>query len=297
MKNIVLPVMLLLTLFGQSGCDRKTDGKEVVFVSIEPQRYFLEKIVGDKFTVRSLIPAGSNPETFDPTPSKMMMLGKSKLYFKTGLLDFENTSLKNIQANNTGLEILDTSASIAPIGANHSHESNHAHGPDCSHGHDGPDPHIWSSPGTARIMAENMYNAIIARDSLNRSYYEANFKELTATFNQTDSIIRDYLATAPSRSFIIYHPALSYFSEEYGLVQHSIESSGKQPTPSELAKLVDLARTENIKVVFMQTEYDQKNAETVAKEIGAKVVPINLMSYDWDAEMVKVAKALSGRNE
>ncbi|NDW09877.1 hypothetical protein D0T56_09470 [Dysgonomonas sp. 520] len=288
----ILILISLLIAFAFSGCKKQKNEKEAktLFVSIEPQKFFLDNIAGELFSVKAIIPNGSNPEVYDPTPSQMLEIGKSRLYFKVGLLGFENTTLNKILQNNKNLKIVNNSEFI-PLSGEHQHDG------DCSHGHDGPDPHVWSSPNTARMMAESMYKTMIAEDASNKPHYDIAFKNLEKIFAETDSVIRYYLADAPSCSFIIYHPALTYFAEEYGLKQHSIESNGKQPTPSDLKRLVDIARSENIKVVFVQAEFDKKNAETIAKEIGAKVVSINLLSYNWDEEMIKIAKALSGKNE
>lgn len=272
-------------------CSKKQDTRPILSVSIEPQKYFLEQLVGDKYTVHCVIPNGSNPESFDPAPSQMVSLGKSSMYFKVGFLGFENSWMDNIQKNNPNLKIIDCSISIQTEEYEEDHDHDHKHMHD--HSHDGPDPHIWSSPNTALIMAENMYKALVMNDASNEAYYKSNFETLSNEFHQTDSIIRAYIAKASSKDFIIYHPALSYFAREYGLRQHCIEFEGKNPSPSQMKQMIDLAKKENVKVVFVQEEFDKKNAETVAQEIGAKIVPINLLSYNWSAEMIKIAKALA----
>ncbi|MFV0467554.1 MAG: metal ABC transporter solute-binding protein, Zn/Mn family [Dysgonomonas sp.] len=284
MKNSIITIIILSTAIVFSSCKPKLEKDKIIFVSIEPQKFFLDNIVKDNFSVKTIIPDGSNPESYDPTPAQMVDLGKSALYFKVVFISFENAWIPNVQKNNPKLRIVNSSARITPINAD-------------DHDHEGPDPHIWSSPKTALQMAQNMYDEVVNIDSANKSVYEANFKQLSQLIYNTDSIIKGYLEKAPSRSFIIYHPALSYFSKEYELCQYSIEHNGKQPTPSEIRNLIELAKAENIKVVFIQAEYDEKNAETIANEIGAKVVPLNLLSYNWNEEMIKIAKALAGEYE
>ncbi|MDH6354215.1 zinc transport system substrate-binding protein [Dysgonomonas sp. PH5-45] len=289
----LVSIACCITLF--TGCKPDLERKEVIFVSIEPQKFFLEKIVKNNYEIKTIIPDGSNPESYDPAPAQMVDLGKSKLYFKIGYLNFENAWLNNIQKNNPSLKIVNSSEAIVPIvsecGGGHDHEHEH------KHSHEGPDPHIWSSPRTARQMAVNMKNEMIEHDATNKDFYEKNFLELDKTISKVDSIFKASLASAPSRSFVIYHPALSYLAEEYNLKQYSIEHQGKQPSPIQLKELIDLAKAENIKIVFVQAEYDQKNAEVIAKQIGARIVTINLMGYNWDEEMIKIAKALAQNNE
>lgn len=281
---------LLTVLFGACKSPQKEDSG-TLSVTIEPQKYFLESIVGNHYKINTVVPSGTNPESADFTPSQMINLNKSKAYFKTGYLGIENALLSKITESNTNLNIIDCSVGIDIIGGHVHHDIKANDG--TFHGHEAGDPHIWSSVKSARIMADNMYKAMLELDKDNKSDYERNYRDFQINLNKTDSIIKSYLDKAPSKSFIIYHPALSYFADEYGLTQYSIEQDGKNPSPSQLKELIDKARTENIQVVFIQKEFDTKNAETIADAIGGKMVPIDLLNYSWDEEMIKIAKALA----
>lgn len=292
MRFNLLYIITLLLLF--TACNSKVSDKESLSVSIEPQRYFLEKIAGDKYNINVLMQTGSSPESYDPTPSQMVNIGKSILYFKIGYLGFENNFLKNIKQNNPDLKVIDCSTGIQIIEEHNHDHHDHTGG----HGHEGGvNPHIWSSPKTALRIAENMYNAIISYDQANKSFYDANYKQFATELDSLDNIIRKYISKAPVKAFVIYHPALNYFADEYGLTQYCIEHEGKSPSPAQLKALIDTAKEKGIKVVFIQEEYDTKNAEIIAQEIGAKVIPINLLSYNWDREMIKIAQALTSENE
>jgi len=273
--TVVLSVVL-------SSCNTPSSKDErVISVSIEPQKYFLESIVGNKYEINTAIPSGANPESYDPSPSQMVNIGKSILYFKIGNMGFENTWLNNIHSNNPNMKIIDCS-----VGIPHIHDGGH-HG-DC-------DPHTWSTPKTASTICKNMYNAIIEMDAQNRDYYLENYTALEKNIQRTDSIIKSYLDNAPTKSFVIYHPALSYFANQYNLKQYSIEVEGKSPSPQQLSQLIKQAKQDSVKVVFLQEEFDTKNAETIAQELGAKIVRINLLTYDWNDEMVKIAKAIANK--
>lgn len=269
----------------------KTDNSKTLTVTIEPQKYFLETITGNHYNVNCIVPSGANPESADFTPSQLMNLDKSEAYFKIGYMGIENTLIDKATKTNDKIKVIDCSYGIEPIGETCDHDHHEGHG------HMGGDPHTWSSVNSAKIMAKNMYKAVVELDPANETDYTANYNKLTAEFNQTDSIIKSYLEKAPSKAFIIYHPALSYFAKEYGLTQYSIEHDGKNPSPSQLKALIDTAKAEGIKVVFIQQEFDKKNAETIASAIGGKTVPLNLLSYNWSEEMIKVAKALALGNE
>lgn len=291
---------ILFLIIALTGCNQsKTNDVRILSVTINPQKYFLEQIVGDKFEVNCIVPSGSNPESFDPAPSQMMILSQSEAFFKVGYLGIENTLLEKARQNNPDLKLVNCSEGIIPIGG-HLHEGcdhDHDHDHRAHYGHAGGDPHIWSSPLTARTMIENMYLAVVELDKNNKDFYKSNYDKLMAEINRTDSLISDYVKKAPSKGFIIFHPALSYFAQEYGLKQYSIEHEGKNPSPVQLKQLIDTAQYEGIKIVFIQQEFDAKNAQTVAEAIDGKAVTIDLLSYNWSDEMIKIAKSLSQENE
>lgn len=286
-----ITITFLLTIFF-IGCSSRQQQEKVLSVTIEPQKYFLEQIVGDKYKVNCVVPNGSNPESFDLAPSQIMTIGKSEAYFKIGFLGIENTWIENIRKNNPHVKFFDCSSGITPIGG-HQHDQAQGEEQHSHHGHDDGDPHTWSAPYTARIIADNMYKAVIELDSKNKEYYTTNYNKLIAVIDSTDNVIKQYIDQAPCKSFIIYHPALSYFAQEYGLKQLSIEYEGKNPSPKQFKELIDYAKQNNVKTVFIQQEFDAKNAETMANSIGGKAIPINLMAYDWSSEIIKIAKALA----
>lgn len=289
-------LLLISLLFAACNSDKKSDSNELT-VTIEPQRYFLEQIVGDKFKVNTLVPPGTSPETYEPSPSAMINLGKSKAYFKVGFLGYENVWTGRLSENNPHLKIVDCSAGIDLVyGAHCTHD--HSHGDaHHEHNHDAPDPHVWSSAKNALIFSENMLNAVVDLDVENADYYRENFEKLSRRIVETDSALTRLLRDAPSRSFIVYHPALAYFARDYGLEQHSIEFEGKNPSPVQMKELVDLAKAENIKTVFIQQEFDIKNTEVIAKEIGAKSHVINPLAYEWDEELIRIAQILADQEK
>lgn len=289
-KKIVY--IILFSLIFISCKNQTTSDKSVLSVTIEPQRYFLETLVGDKYTVNCVTPKGANPETFDPTPSQLVEVSKSKMYFIVGSLGIEHMLSEKLKSNNPDIQYIDCSTGIELIdGHDHANCDHHHH--NHGHAHSGTDPHIWSSPSSAKIMVDNMYKALIAFDKENESFFTDNYKKLIATIDSTDLVIKSYLDKASNKSFIIYHPALSYFANEYGLTQYSIEKDGKGPTPAQLAEMIDNAKNEGVRTIFIQKEFDTKNAETIAKSINAHTISINLLNYNWAEELINIAKTFS----
>ena len=286
--------LLIAACTGRSSqASNDDETKPVITVTLEPQRYFTEAIAGDKFKVVSMVPKGSSPETYDPIPQQLVSLGDSKAYFRIGYIGFEQTWMDRLMNNTPHIQVFDTSKGIDLILNNDDH--GHAHG---HNSHDGyihaVEPHVWNSTGNALIIAGNTYKALSQLDKANEPYYRNRYDSLCQRIQHTDSLIRRQLSTPEAaKAFMIYHPALSYFARDYGLHQISIEEGGKEPSPAHLKDLIDICQAENVGVIFVQPEFDKRNAETIAQQTGTKVVPINPLSYDWEEEMLNVAKALA----
>lgn len=286
--------LLLAACTGRASKSNNDDGeKPVITVTLEPQRYFTEAIAGDKFKVISMVPKGSSPETYDPVPQQLVSLGDSKAYFRIGYIGFEQTWMERLMNNTPHIQVFDTSKGIDLILNNGDHDHGHGHGPHDGHTH-AVEPHVWNSTANALIIAGNTYKALSQLDKANDAYYMARYDSLCQRIQHTDSLIRQQLsAPEAAKAFMIYHPALSYFARDYGLHQISIEEGGKEPSPAHLKELIDLCQTEDVHVIFVQPEFDKRNAETIAQQTGTKVVPINPLSFDWEEEMLNVAKALA----
>ena len=294
-QKFLLQFILLILTFIFLDCSHgkrseNIDDKGVLTVTIDPQRYFLEQIVGDNFTINTLVPPGTSPETYEPAPSLMVEMSKSDLYFLIGDLGFEKAWSKRLADNNPGITIIDCSRGVELIeGVEHNHTADHGN----DHSHGDLDPHIWSSPAAVRGIAENMLNAVLEFDSENEEVYLSNYKNLIDKVNRTDSTIKELLTDIPTRSFIIFHPSLGYFANQYDLHQHSIEFEGKNPSPAQIRMLIDDAGKENIKTVFIQRGFDERNAEVIAKEVGADIFEIDPLNYNWDTELIRIAEILS----
>ena len=244
-----------------------------------------------------MVPKGSSPETYDPVPQQLVSLGDSKAYFRIGYIGFEQTWMDRLMNNTPHIQVFDTSKGIDLILNNNDHGHGNGHSPHDGHIH-AVEPHIWNSTANALIIAGNTYKALSQLDKANDAYYMARYDSLCQRIQHTDSLIRQQLSSPEAaKAFMIYHPALSYFARDYGLHQISIEEGGKEPSPAHLKELIDLCRAENVQVIFVQPEFDKRNAETIAQQTGTKVVPINPLSYDWEEEMLNVAQALAPQAE
>ncbi|WP_300726507.1 zinc ABC transporter substrate-binding protein [uncultured Bacteroides sp.] len=288
MKKYFLFIISLL-LFTSCSNNRQEEKLPTLTVTIEPLRYFTEAIAGDKFKVVSIVPEGNNPETYDPTPQQLVALNKSQAYLRIGYIGFEQIWMDKLKANTPDLKIFDTSKGVALMEGTCSHTDN-GH----NHSHEGVEPHIWNSVKNARIIADNICWALCTLDQANASYYNHRLDSLNRIFDRTEEEIRRVLPEKGT-TFLIYHPALSYFARDYGMNQISIEEGGKEPSPAHLQELIRRCKDENARIIFVQKEFDTRNAEIIAKEAGVKIVPINPLNYNWPEEMTGIAKALGNK--
>ena len=140
-------------------------------------------------------------------------------------------------------------------------------------------------------MFSAIMEAFCELDADHQEYYKHRTDSLKQLIEMTDKEIRSLLQEADS-TFLIYHPALSYFARDYDLKQITIEKDGKEPSPNQLKELIETCRKEKAHVIFVQQEFDKRNAQLIADELGVSVVSVNPLSYDWNEEMLHVAKAL-----
>jgi zinc transport system substrate-binding protein len=288
-RLIVCCSLLLLSLsLALTGCQKptKTD-KPVITVSIEPQLYFTRALARDYFDVVCMVPRGSSPETYDPIPRQLVKVQNSLAYFRIGYIGFEQMWMGKISANAPHIEMLDTSKDIRLLHGHH--DGDNAHAGVASD----VEPHVWCSVGNARIIARNTYHFLSSLDRNHDKIYRDRFTSLMRRIDVVDSTVRQLLsAKGADKVFAIYHPTLSYFARDYGLQQIAIENNGKEPSPSELKAIIDRCKASKVRVVFVQPEFDRRNAEIIARQIGARVISINPLNAAWDTEMIAIAKAL-----
>lgn len=300
MKHLYIFGLMLAALLTVTGCNprnkKNTDGeKPLITVTIEPLRYFTEAIAGERFKVVSMVPDGNNPENYDPTPQQLIDLSKSKAYFKIGYIGFERAWMERLTDNAPHLQIFDLSKDIDLIyGETHTHGKEEEEGESHRHYHGGVEPHVWTSFENAQIIAGNILKALCALDKEHRLEYKERFDHLFRLTVQLDTMAcRAFAAPQAERAFMIYHPALSYFARDYGLHQIPIEEGGKEPSPAQLKALINLCREEGVKTIFVQPEFDVRNAELIARETGTDIERINPLSYHWPKEMAHIVQLLS----
>jgi len=286
--NRLLIISVIIILFCNSCLPKKEKadpGKLVITVSILPQKYFIEKLAGDKFKVNVMIPPGASPATYEPTSRQIENISKSNVYFRIGYIEFEQAWMGKIESVNSDMKIYNTARNVTLIQDSEIKHGDHYHST-------GIDPHFWMSPKEVKLIVKNILDELCNIDSENASFYRKNYQSFMEEINELDNYVKRNLEKLDQRKFMIFHPSLTYFARDYNLEQISIEVEGKRPTPANLKKLIDEARNNSIKVILIQKQFDRENAVTIGKETGARIVQIDPLDYYWMDQIKDIANKI-----
>lgn len=271
-----------------------------VATTLPPYRTIVADLAGERAEVHGLVPAGVNYHVWEPTPATIKALAGCSILF-TDSMGMDLPWLPRFQAVNPNLRMVAMATDVAWMEQSE-HEEHEEHHEDHDghaaeeehHHHEGLDPHIWTSPKQVMSMAVRISAALMAADPQGMPYYKKRLADFLTRAHQLDQLLKRTVAKMPanSRRFIVYHPSYGYLARDYGLIQESIEFDGKEPKPATLAHLVETAKAEKIRLIFVQPEFNQRSARTLAQEIGGSVLPTDPTGTDWEGNLRSFAQAL-----
>lgn len=273
MKKI--PFILLLASLLLSACTQK-ENEDSITVTIEPLAWFVDEITGGTIPVQSMVPAGASPETYEPTPRQMVELSHSPIYIKVGCIGFETTWMDKLKANAPQMAIVDASDGIRYVESSEGIK----------------DPHTWMSCANARIIANNIHRTLVKHYPQRKKLLDDGLKKLFLKIETVEKQIRSSRNTSSQKSFVIYHPALTYFARDYHLLQLPMEEEGREPNAASIAHLIEQAKATEVQTIFVQQEFSPRNIITIRNATRATPVVIHPLRYEWDQEMLHIADAL-----
>jgi zinc transport system substrate-binding protein len=279
MTRISLLLLLALALPAPAPA---ADERLSVYVSIPPQKYFLERIGGEYMDISVMLGAGDNPHNYDPSPRKVAGLAGARAYFTIGV-PFEQIWQPRMQAVNHELEFIHCGADLSGNGAGHGH----------THTQDHRDPHIWTSPPEAQAISACMLEALLRLDPLRSKIYNINHAQLQQELGQLHDEIRTLLEPLATRYFLVQHPAWDHFAETYGLEQVAIEQHGHEPNARYLARVIEFARHHGLTRIFVQPQFSIAAAELVAEAIGGHIVEADPLAEDYIGTMRRLAQEIA----
>ena len=294
MALVVAPILGACQSAATPIADRS--GQTNLTVSILPLAYFTERIGGDWVSVNVMVGPGEEPHTYEPTPEQMKAISEAAVFFSIGV-EYEDVWLPRLAETNPNMAIIDASNGIERIPvptavAEVGQQTNAAESANDDHAGE-LDPHVWLSPENGKIIAKNILNGLIGIDPGYETAFRSNYEALIADIDALDAQIRETLAGDANRTFMVFHPAWGYFAQQYNLQQIAVQVGGQDPSASELAQLVDLAREKGISVIFVSPAINAASAEALAKEIGGTVAMVDPLAEDWLQNLNEVATAFS----
>lgn len=292
MKRVILQlIMPLLAATVMIGCSGSRDSRGVtIAVSIPPQATLLQQIAGDSVSVVTLMGAQSNPESFEVTVANMRAISDADMYMTIGNLPVETVVTGRIADASGSLRFVDVGRGVDLIYGTHCHEG---HGHDHSQSDEAADPHIWTSAVNLKIIAGNMLKALVSLDPENAARYTSNHAALVARLDSLDNAIRRNLRASGVRAFLIWHPSLSYFARDYGLQQISLGQDNKELTPRQIVEFRNEALHNSASTMFMQQNFDARQAESLSRDLGLDVVSINPLDPDYEAQFNIITDAIT----
>lgn len=266
-----------------------------IFVSVLPQKYFVERIAGDKANIHVMVLPGHSPATYEPTPSQMKEISQADIYFRIGV-PFEETWMKKLAQLNPELLVVDTREGIplrpmdSFITLQEKMHSNHAAEKQEEHEHSHQmDPHIWLSPKLVKIQAQIICTTLQEFDPVNSDCYNENLQIFLEDLTSLQQYFNDRLLHLEHKKFLVFHPSWGYLADEFGMTQIPIQIEGKSPAPKQLAEIIAFAQQENFRVIFVQEQFSATAAKTVAQAISGKFMSIDPLAENYCENMRHIA--------
>lgn len=283
MRKLTIFTLLVCTLIGCNSTNERSAEKNI-FVSITPLKALVEEITCGDFHVEVLVPEGASPESYEPSARQLSDINNAEALYAIGLIDFERSIIERLSDN---IEIIDLSQGIEIMEGCCSHGHHHSHG---------VDPHIWTSLRSLHTMVETIDRTIMARYPDSAKYHNAA-QELIARIDTLDARCGQMIADAEVTAMMIYHPAYTYYAKDYGIEQIAIEHDGKEPTPRQIASLIEQAKELNIRTLLRQPQYSDDKMVAIATECNADIVVTDPLASDILSEIERVTNIICNNDE
>lgn len=302
----------------QQAAHKHDDGKLHVITSFYPMYDFTKKVGGDHIDVTCLVPTGTEPHEWEPSPQDMTTIAQADLLIINGAgmehwVDSVAATLGDdmppVIDTSAGLTLRDAAADHQRDGVavdaaapgedpaathdEHEHGDDHEHGD--GHDHGTTDPHVWLAPLNAREQMRAIAEALEKADPDHAADYKANFDHWNAEFEKLDNEFRTQLSGLPRHSFVAAHEAYGYICDAYGLDQIGIEglTADSEPDAQRMSQIIDHMKKEGITTVFFEDLISPRTAEVIAQETGAKARVLNPLEGLTDEQIAAGADYFS----
>jgi len=294
MKNIIgnfnkLILLVLISTILFTACSKKSglnkladnENKISVVTSFYVVYDFAGKIGGDKVSVKNLLPAGSDPHGWEPSPKDIINIEKADIFIYNGA-NMEGWVDKVLESiGNKNLIAVEASKDVALLKAEDEHvqEQENENEDEDEHEHL-YDPHVWLDPMMAKIQMKSITEALVQFDSDNADYYQENFEKYSEELDKLDKEYKEAILSFNKKDIVVSHEAFGYLCLAYGLNQVGISGldAEAEPTASRMVEVADFAKDNDVSVIFFDKMVNPKIADTIASSTDAKVDVLNPIS-------------------
>jgi ABC-type Zn uptake system ZnuABC Zn-binding protein ZnuA len=254
------------------GLGDAVDGSLQIATTVAPITSIVANIAGDTdVSIVGIVPEGTNSHTFEPKPSDAATLESADVIFINGLVLEEPTK-------DLALANLKDGAAICELGTEILPESDYIY--DFSFPREGgkPNPHLWTNPPMAKAYAQVVRDVLSRRSPSNAATFAANYDAFALKVDALDEAMKTATATIPAtqRKLVTYHDAYAYFAKHYGftVIGALQPSSFDEPTPKEIADLIDQIKTEGVTAIFGSEVFPSPVLEQIGAETGVRYVDV-----------------------
>lgn len=257
-----------------------------VFVSIQPQKYFVDRVAGPDAQVSVMVPPGKEPHSYEPTPRQVSRLSEADVYFRIGV-PFEEAFIPRIARSLDDLMIVDTTQDITRRRLDaHEHDGEDEH----EEARGALDPHVWLGPPEVKKIAASIRDALVSLRPENEAIYRQNYEEFASDIDALHEELSAELSPYEGETMFVFHPSFGYFADTYGLDQEAVEIGGNEPSAAQLERVIEEARSEGVQVIFVQPQFSRASAERIAEAIDGAVIAIDPLAEDWMSNMRTIAE-------
>jgi zinc transport system substrate-binding protein len=290
-KAVAHILAIVITLWAGVFAEACAAERLSVIADISPLASLARDVGGQRVHVSVLVPPGRDPHTFEVTPRQMAHLASARLFLSLDM-PFARRLLPKLKNANPGLQVIDAAAGIERISSSpESMERQAVKGH--KHGRGEPDPHVWLDPLRAIKIVNNIAGAFSTADPAGRDFYKANQERMRARLLDLHAKLKRILSPYEGREFYVFHPALGYLAQAYGLKQVPVQAGGKEPGAKRLALLIQHAREKGVRIIFVEPQFPQGTAKSIAKAIGGVVVVLDPLAPDYPANLENMAISLA----
>jgi len=261
-----------------------------VFVSVLPQKHFVEQVGGEYVHVSVMVQPGHSPATYEPSLKQMTKLSQADAYIRIGV-PFENIWMPRLQKNNPQLRLVDARQGIELLKlAEHKHEGAHHYHHHHAHEEETLDPHVWLDPLLVVQMTQQIQQVLSELAPQQAAIFAQNAQKFILALRQLDRELHQQLKSVQGQRFLVFHPSWGYFAKNYGLQQIAIEKKGKSPGAKRLQSIIEQAKAADIRVIFVQQQFSQRDAKTVANAINGEVIAVDPLAENYVQNLRDVAQ-------